>query len=177
MKWYIVVAAHELLSCDCLHSGMPWIETFRNNFHPPVSMIGESSLVPRQWDFQRSENGSLNSPSQFFLSLLEPALQGWGRHWVLRVSAVYTAATEANNRGNTLLWMRRGEAALERVWALHPTLVYPRGVCAYTTRMLRLSLRPGEAVLATTLSLPVGVCAVQMMKMTTFRVIFMTFRS
>ena len=31
-----------------------------------------------------------------------------------------------------------GEAALERVWALQPTLGYPRGVCAYTTRILRL---------------------------------------
>ena len=115
----------------------------------------------------------------------EPALQGWGRPWVLCASAVCTAAAEANNRGNTLFWMRRGEDKLEKVWALHPTLGYPRGVCAYTTRIPRLSLRPdpGEALLATirvclsVVSLSVGVCVVQMVKMTTFRIIFMTFRS
>ena len=84
-------------------------------------------------------------------------------------SAVYTAAAEANNRGNAIFWLWRGEAALERVWALHPTLGYPRGVYAYTTRILRLSLRqdPGEAVLPTT----VGVCILQVVEMTTFRVI------
>ena len=115
------------------------------------------------------------------VKILEPALQGWGRPWVLCASAVYTAVAAVNNRGNTLFdsgvekLHSRGLGLTPRTGVPKP--IVPRGVCAYTTRMLRLSLRPGEAVLATTLSLPVGVCAVQMVKMTTFRVIFMTFRS
>ena len=53
----------------------------------------------------------------------------------------------------------------------------PKGsVCIHGTNYtFQFGARPGEAVLPTTL--PVGVCVVQMVGMSAFRVIFMTFRS
>ena len=100
------------------------------------------------------------------MSILEPALQGWGRPWVVCAPAVHTTGVVINNRSNILFGC--GTRSIREGLGLTPHTGYPRGVCAYTARILRFSLGqdPGEAVLPTTL--PVGVCVVQTVGMTTF---------
>ena len=81
--------------------------------------------------------------------LLEPALQRWGRPWVLCASAVYTAAAAANNRGKTLFGCRK-KLHSRGFGHYTPHQRYPTGVYAHTTRILRVSLRarPGRSRIA-----------------------------
>ena len=67
---------------------------------------------------------------------------------------MYTAVAEANNRVNAIFWLWCGEAVLERVWALHPTLGVPKGsVCVHgTNSTFEVRQGLGEAVLLTKLT-------------------------
>ena len=110
--------------------------------------------------------------------VLEPALQGWGRPWVLCASAVYTAAAEANNRGNAIFLAVAWRSCTREGLGITPHTGVPKGsVCVHDTNStFELAARPGRSRIAYMGGLSVY-CVVQMVEMTTFRVIFMTFRS